>query len=73
MLSEFKKIGRPLLIGTSMKSFIGKVTGSTLEERLEGTLASLAVSIMNGADILRVHDVKSAQKVAKLVHAVMES
>ncbi len=73
MLGEFKKIGRPLLIGTSMKSFIGKVTGSTLEERLEGTLASLAVSIMNGADILRVHDVKSAQKVAKLVHAVMES
>jgi dihydropteroate synthase len=73
MLGEFKKIGRPLLIGTSMKSFIGKVTGSTLEERLEGTLASLAVSIMNGADILRVHDVKSAQKVTKLVHAVMES
>ncbi len=73
MFGEFKKIGRPLLIGTSMKSFIGKVTGSTLEERLEGTLASLAVSIMNGADILRVHDVKSAQKVTKLVHAVMES
>lgn len=73
MLGEFKKIGRPLLIGTSMKSFIGTVTESTLEERLEGTLASLSVSIMNGADILRVHDVKSARKVAKLVHAVMES
>ncbi|MBA4390840.1 MAG: dihydropteroate synthase [Syntrophus sp. (in: bacteria)] len=73
MLGEFKKLGRPLLIGTSMKSFIGKVTESPLEERLEGTLASLAVSLMNGADILRVHDVKSAQKVAKLVHAVMES
>lgn len=73
MLGEFKKIGRPLLIGTSMKSFIGNVTESTLEQRLEGTLASLAVSIMNGADMLRVHDVKSARKVVKLVHAVMES
>lgn len=73
MLGEFKKLGRPVLIGTSMKSFIGIVTDSPVTERLEGTLASLAVSLMNGADILRVHDVKKAQKVAKLVHAIMES
>jgi len=73
MLGEFKRLGKPLLIGTSMKSFIGKVTDSPLEERWAGTLASLAVSHMNGADILRVHDVKEARKVVKLVHAIQES
>jgi dihydropteroate synthase len=73
MLSEFKKLGRPLLIGTSMKSFIGYVTDSPVEERSEGSLASTVVSVMNGADILRVHDVKKTRKVVKLVRAIMQS
>ncbi len=73
MLREFKKLGRPILIGTSMKSFIGKITGLPVEERVEGTLASLAVALMNGADILRVHDVKKAKKVLMTVKAVMEA
>lgn len=73
MLREFKKLGRPVLIGTSMKSFIGKITGLPVEERVEGTLASLAVALMNGADILRVHDVKKAKKVIKTVKAVMDA
>ncbi len=73
MLGEFKKLGKPLLIGTSMKSFIGAVTGAPLDERSDGTLTSVAVSLMNGADIVRVHDVKKAQKVVKLVHAIMQS
>ena len=73
LLGEFKKLGRPLLIGTSMKSFIGHVTDSPVEERSEGTLASTVVSVMNGADILRVHDVKKTRKAVKLVHAIMQS
>ena len=73
MLGEFKKLGRPVLIGTSMKSFIGKVAGLPIEERVEGTLASLAVALMNGADILRVHDVKKAKKVLMTVKAVMDA
>lgn len=73
MLGEFKKLGKPILIGTSMKSFIGQVTDSPVEERSEGTLASIVVSHMNGADILRVHDVKKTQKAVKLVRAIMQS
>ena len=73
MLGEFKSLGKPLLIGTSMKSFIGYVTDSSVEERSEGTLASTVVSLMNGADILRVHDVKKTRKVIKLVRAIMQS
>lgn len=73
MLGTFRDLGRPVLIGTSMKSFIGKITDMPLEERVEGTLASLAVAIMNGADVLRVHDVRRAKKVLKIVKAVMEA
>jgi len=73
MLREFKKLGCPVLVGTSMKSFIGKITDMPLEERVEGTLATLAVALMNGADIVRVHDVRKARKVLNMVKAVMEA
>jgi dihydropteroate synthase len=73
MLHAFKELGKPVLIGTSMKSFIGKITDSPLEERVEGTLATLAVALMNGADIFRVHDVGRALKVLKMVKAVMDA
>ena len=73
-LRRFKELGCPILIGTSMKAFIGKLAGSPEpEERIEGTLASLALSLWNGADIVRVHDVKKAKKVTTLVHAVMKA
>ncbi|HOJ70353.1 MAG TPA: dihydropteroate synthase [Syntrophorhabdaceae bacterium] len=72
-LGSFKDLGMPILIGTSMKSFIGKVTETELDERTEGTLASIAISVWNGADIVRVHDIKKANKVLKLVDAVMKS
>lgn len=73
MLHVFKELGKPVLIGTSMKSFIGKITEPALEERVEGTLATLAVALMNGADIFRVHDVRKAGKVLKMVKAVMDA
>jgi len=69
-LSRFKDLGKPILVGTSMKSFIGVVTDSPLHERTEGTLASIALAVWNGADILRVHDVRKAKKVIQLVEAV---
>lgn len=69
-LGEFKDFGRPILVGPSMKTFIGVVTNSPVHERLSGTLASVAISIWNGADIVRVHNVKEAKKVVDLVHAV---
>lgn len=73
MLHAFKELGKQVLIGTSMKSFIGKITDSPVEQRVEGTLATLAVAFMNGADIFRVHDVGRAVKVLKMVKAVMDA
>lgn len=56
-LHEFKKLGYPLLIGASRKSFIGKLTGADVAHRLPGTLAAHAIAVANGATWLRVHDV----------------
>ena len=72
-LVEFKSLGKPVMIGVSRKSFIGKILDLPTDERLEGSLASMAVAIMNGANILRVHDVKESKRVAKLVDAILTS
>ena len=72
-LRVFRSLGRPVLVGTSRKTFIGKVTESPVDDRTEGTLASVAISLWNGADIVRVHDVGKARKVAMLVDAVIKS
>lgn len=69
-LSELKSLGKPILIGTSRKSHIGYVLGLPVEERLEGTAATVAWSIMKGADIVRVHDVKEMTRVARMIDAV---
>ena len=72
-LKEFTKLNKPILIGTSRKSFIGKVLDLPVEDRLEGTLATLVVSIINGAKILRVHDVKEAKRVAIMTDSIMNN
>lgn len=72
-LRELKPLGFPILIGPSRKSFIGKVLDLPVEERLEGTLASLALSIANGANLVRVHDVLQASRACKLVDAIVSS
>jgi dihydropteroate synthase len=71
-LNEFKELGVPILIGPSRKSFIGKILNLPEKERLEGTLAAIAISIYNGANIVRVHDVKEAVRVAKIVDAIIK-
>ena len=71
-LAEFRALGRPLLVGTSRKSTIGKVLGGLPEsDRLEGTAATVAVSIANGADIVRVHDVREMARVARMTDAIV--
>lgn len=72
-LVEFKSLGRPIMIGVSRKSIIGKILDLPTDERLEGSLASMAVAIISGANILRVHDVKESKRVAKLVDAILMS
>lgn len=70
-LHEFQELGCPILIGTSRKSFIGSLSGNLpVVERLEGTLASVAVAIMNGANIVRVHDVKETKRTIQVVDAI---
>jgi len=74
-LSEFKSLGHPVLVGSSRKSFIGKILDLPVEERLEGSLAAAVCSVLNGADILRVHDVKvtvRAVKIAKSIKGVRD-
>ena len=71
-LSEIKALGYPVLIGTSRKSFIGKVLGIEVPaERVWGTAATVAIAIANGADIVRVHDVREMVQVARMTDAVL--
>lgn len=70
-LKDFTNLGKPLLIGVSRKSFIGKVLNDAPpEERLEGTAAAVVASILNGANIVRVHDVGYMYKVLKVADAI---
>ncbi|MCH7652227.1 MAG: dihydropteroate synthase [Chloroflexi bacterium] len=70
-LEELGVLGRPLLIGMSRKSTIGHVLGLPVEERVEGTAATVALSIAGGADIVRVHDVKEMVRVARMSDAIV--
>lgn len=70
-LGEFTSLGRPVLVGPSRKAFIGKILdGAPVTDRMEGTAAAVAISIMHGANIVRVHDVKEMSKVAKVADAI---
>lgn len=70
-LAEFRSLGRPILVGVSRKSMIGKTLGLPEGERLEGTAAAVAASIANGADIVRVHDVAAMKRVSKMTDALV--
>jgi dihydropteroate synthase len=69
-LITFKSLGCPLLVGPSRKSFIGAITGLTVKERVEGTIAAVTIAVMNGADIVRVHDVKECKRALQIVDAI---
>ncbi len=70
-LAEFKSLDRPILLGTSRKSMIGLVLDLPTDQRLEGTAATIAISIANGADIVRVHDVKQMVRVCRMSDAII--
>jgi dihydropteroate synthase len=83
-LEELKALGRPILLGSSRKSFIGWVLDLTpeqrsdgvafvppVDQRLEGTAATIAIGIAKGADIVRVHDVKEMARVCKISDAII--
>jgi dihydropteroate synthase len=70
-LREFAALGRPILVGPSRKSFIGMILDAPVDQRVEGTLAAAAICIMNGASIIRVHDVRETVRAAWVAEAIM--
>jgi dihydropteroate synthase len=70
-LAALRRLGRPILLGTSRKSTIGAVLGLPVEERLEGTLATTALGIAAGVDIVRVHDVAANLRAARVSDAII--
>jgi len=72
-LKEFKILGKPLLLGTSRKSFIGKILNADVTERVEGSLSSIVVGVLNGAHIIRCHDVLQAKRAIAIADAVRQA
>ena len=70
-LGELRDLGRPLVVGTSRKSFIGKVDGSPASERLGGTIASSVFAAAEGADVLRIHDVAEMRQAMTVAAAIL--
>jgi dihydropteroate synthase len=70
-LEDFKKLGYPVLLGASRKSFIGKVLDLEVADRLEGTLAATSIGITKGIDMVRVHDVLQNSRVAKMMDSMV--
>ena len=72
-LQEFSDLPYPLLVGVSRKSSIGQITGASPDERLPGTLAATAIAVLNGANIVRVHDVKECKQAVQMAEAIREA
>jgi dihydropteroate synthase len=70
-VGELRALGRPIVVGTSRKSFIGKITGRALDERLGGTIASSVLALAGGAEVLRVHDVAELRDAVDVAEAVL--
>ncbi len=72
-LSVFSSLGRPVLIGVSRKSFIGQVLNLPPEERLEGTIAAVVISLVRGASIFRVHDPLEVGRALRVAEAILSA
>jgi len=72
-LEEFKELAKPILLGVSRKSFIGGVLDLPVEERLEGSLAATVIGVLNGATLIRTHDVCATGRAVKMAQAIMGS
>ena len=71
-LNRFSSLGQPILVGTSNKSFIGHILDLPVESRETGTMATIAAAVMNGANIVRVHNVKAARETVTIIDAIMK-
>lgn len=71
-LDDLVALGYPVLLGTSRKSMIGRVLDLPVEERLEGTAATVALGVAKGCQIVRVHDVKEMKRVTAMMDAMLK-
>ncbi len=69
-LKEFTKLGKPIMIGVSRKSFIGNITGRKVTDRIAGTLAATCMAMLNGAALVRAHDVRLTREAADVIDAL---
>jgi dihydropteroate synthase len=69
-LPRLARLGRPLVVGPSRKSFIGAVSGAPVGDRLAGTLAAVAACVLSGVEVIRVHDVAPARQAALVASAI---
>jgi len=72
-MDRFKALGYPILSGPSRKSFIGRVLDLPPDQRIEGTAATIALSVVRGADIVRVHDTREMVRVVRMMDAMLHS
>jgi dihydropteroate synthase len=72
-LDRFRELGSPVVIGLSRKSFLGRILNVPVEERLAGTIAANAIAVINGADVLRVHDIKQGRQTADVASRLRRS
>jgi len=72
-IGEFAELGRPVMVGPSRKSFLGKILGTDVDDRLEGTAGAVAWAAGHGAHIVRVHDVREMVRVVRVVDAIGRS
>ena len=70
-LGELAELGRPIAFGSSRKSFIGKLTGAEVDQRVGGTIASNVIAYANGARMLRVHDVEPMRQALTVAEAIL--
>jgi dihydropteroate synthase len=71
-LGELRDLGRPILVGTSRKSFLGKLSGAPVDQRLGGTIATCVLAVANGADAVRVHDVAPIREALAIEAAILD-
>ncbi len=72
-LDTFQNLGCPILVGPSRKAFIGEITGQPVTERLWGTIAAVAIAALNGANLVRVHDVKECKQALQIADAIRDA
>ncbi|MCM8779944.1 MAG: dihydropteroate synthase [Candidatus Omnitrophica bacterium] len=72
-LSDFRSLGFPILVGVSRKSFIGVITKQLPQERLSGSIAASILAVINGANIVRVHDVKETKEALQVIDAIVRN